>query len=118
MTALPAVSPVRMEEGAPPGAPGCPQASSRSSAGPWSRSVTGVWSDSAAANSANHQGTTGPPKVESALVICPKPLVVKDKWRLGLRRLDEDIAHLDSSTLRHCIDEMQLPKVAGRAGGP
>ena len=44
-------------------------------------------------------------KLESILVICPKPLVVEDKWRGELKRFDEDFAHLDSGTLRHCIDE-------------
>ena len=44
-------------------------------------------------------------KLESILVICPKPLVVEDKWRRELKRFDEDFAHLDSGTLRHCIDE-------------
>ena len=45
-------------------------------------------------------------KLDSILVICPKPLVVENKWRSELKRFDEDFAHLDSSTLRHCIDEM------------
>lgn len=44
-------------------------------------------------------------KLESILVICPKPLVVEDKWRGELKRFDEDFAHLDSATLRHCLDE-------------
>ena len=44
-------------------------------------------------------------KLESILVICPKPLVVEDKWRNELKRFDEDFAHLDSATLRHCVDE-------------
>lgn len=46
-------------------------------------------------------------KLESILVICPKPLVVEDKWRNELKRFDEDFAHLDSATLRHCVDEMR-----------
>lgn len=44
-------------------------------------------------------------KLDSILVICPKPLVVENKWRSELKRFDEDFAHLDSATLRHCIDE-------------
>lgn len=44
-------------------------------------------------------------KLDSILVICPKPLVVESKWRSELKRFDEDFAHLDSATLRHCIDE-------------
>jgi len=44
-------------------------------------------------------------RLESILVICPKPLVVEHKWRGELKRFDEDFAHLDSATLRHCVDE-------------
>lgn len=44
-------------------------------------------------------------KLDSILVICPKPLVVENKWRAELKRFDEDFVHLDSATLRHCIDE-------------
>ena len=44
-------------------------------------------------------------QLDSILVICPKPLVVEDKWRIELKRFDEDFAHLDSATLRHCVDE-------------
>ncbi|MBT8162557.1 DEAD/DEAH box helicase family protein [Arthrobacter sp. GN70] len=44
-------------------------------------------------------------RLDSILVICPKPLVVENKWRSELKRFDEDFAHLDSTTLRHCIDE-------------
>jgi ATP-dependent helicase HepA len=43
--------------------------------------------------------------LDSVLVICPKPLVVEGKWRAELKRFDEDFAHLDSATLRHCIEE-------------
>ncbi|WP_427136725.1 DEAD/DEAH box helicase [Pseudarthrobacter sp. S9] len=44
-------------------------------------------------------------RLDSILVICPKPLVVENKWRSELKRFDEDFAHLDSAMLRHCIDE-------------
>lgn len=44
-------------------------------------------------------------RLDSILVICPKPLVVEDKWRDELKRFGEDFAHLDSATLRFCIDE-------------
>lgn len=44
-------------------------------------------------------------KLDSILVICPKPLVVENKWRFELKRFGEDFAHLDGATLRHCIDE-------------
>lgn len=46
-------------------------------------------------------------RLDSILVICPKPLIVENKWRGELKRFDEDFAHLDSATLRHCIDEMR-----------
>lgn len=44
-------------------------------------------------------------RLDSILVVCPKPLVVEHKWRNELKRFDEDFAHLDSATLRHCLDE-------------
>lgn len=44
-------------------------------------------------------------KLDSILVICPKPLVVENKWRNELKRFGEDFAHLDSATLRHCVEE-------------
>ncbi|SDL43734.1 DEAD/DEAH box helicase [Tessaracoccus oleiagri] len=44
-------------------------------------------------------------KLDSILVICPKPLVVENKWRAELKRFDEDFVHLDPSTLRYCIEE-------------
>lgn len=44
-------------------------------------------------------------RLDSILVICPKPLVVENKWRSELKRFDEDFAHLDTEMLRHCIDE-------------
>jgi hypothetical protein len=46
--------------------------------------------------------------ISSVLVICPKPLVSEDKWRLELKRFDEDFVHLDGPALRHCLDETQL----------
>lgn len=47
-------------------------------------------------------------RLESILVVCPKPLVVEGKWRAELKRFDEDFAELDSATLRHCIEELRL----------
>lgn len=44
-------------------------------------------------------------RLDSILVICPKPLVVENKWRNELKRFDEDFAHLNSEMLRLCIDE-------------
>ena len=44
-------------------------------------------------------------RARSVLVICPKPLVVDEKWRIELKRFDEDFVHLDSSDLRYCLEE-------------
>jgi ATP-dependent helicase HepA len=44
-------------------------------------------------------------RADRVLVICPKPLIVDEKWRSELRRFDEDFVHLDSRDLRFCIDE-------------
>lgn len=44
-------------------------------------------------------------KAQTVLVICPKPLVVDEKWRNELKRFDEDFVHLDSATLRFCLEE-------------
>ncbi|MGB3764620.1 MAG: SNF2-related protein, partial [Ornithinimicrobium sp.] len=44
-------------------------------------------------------------RAESILVICPKPLVVDEKWRIELKRFDEDFIHLDSKSLRWCLEE-------------
>ncbi|WP_081627283.1 DEAD/DEAH box helicase [Arthrobacter sp. 131MFCol6.1] len=44
-------------------------------------------------------------RARSVLVICPKPLVVDEKWRNELKRFDEDFVHLNSSDLRFCLEE-------------
>jgi superfamily II DNA or RNA helicase len=44
-------------------------------------------------------------RARSVLVICPKPLVVDEKWRNELKRFDEDFVHLDSRDLRFCLEE-------------
>ncbi len=46
--------------------------------------------------------------LDSVLVICPKQLVVENKWRNELRRFDEDFVELDSGLLRYCLDEARL----------
>src|SRR5258708_13733745 len=46
--------------------------------------------------------------VHSVLIICPKPLVTDRKWQTEMKRFDEQFAHLDGSTLRHCIKETDL----------
>lgn len=45
-------------------------------------------------------------RADNVLVICPKPLVVDDKWRAELKRFDEDFVHLDSRNLQFCLGEM------------
>ena len=42
------------------------------------------------------------------LVICPKALVTEGKWRLELKRFDEDFVELDGGALRYCLDETRL----------
>lgn len=44
-------------------------------------------------------------RADRVLVVCPKPLVVDEKWRGELRRFDEDFVHLDSRSLRWCLAE-------------
>lgn len=44
-------------------------------------------------------------RARTVLVICPKPLVVDEKWRNELKRFDEEFVHLDSSSLRFCLEE-------------
>jgi superfamily II DNA or RNA helicase len=44
-------------------------------------------------------------RARSVLIICPKPLVVDEKWRNELKRFDEDFVHLDSADLRFCLEE-------------
>ncbi len=46
--------------------------------------------------------------IRSVLVICPKPLVVERKWARELRRFDEHFTQLTGSSLRFCIEEMDL----------
>ncbi|MET7668181.1 helicase-related protein [Micromonospora luteifusca] len=44
-------------------------------------------------------------RARSVLVICPKGLVVDDKWRGELKRFDEEFVHLDGAALRFCVEE-------------
>lgn len=43
--------------------------------------------------------------LKSVLVICPKPLVAERKWLEEMKRFDELFEHLDSASLRYCINE-------------
>ncbi len=46
--------------------------------------------------------------VKTVLIICPKPLIVERKWELEMKRFDERFTHLDGTTLRYCLEEMDL----------
>jgi ATP-dependent helicase HepA len=49
--------------------------------------------------------------VHSVLIICPRPLVIEHKWQIEMKRFDERFTHLDGSSLRFCINEMDLEGV-------
>jgi SNF2 family N-terminal domain. len=49
--------------------------------------------------------------VRSILIVCPRPLVTERKWQIEMKRFEERFAHLDSKTLRFCINEMDLDGV-------
>ncbi len=46
--------------------------------------------------------------INSVLIICPRALVVENKWRNEMKRFDEDFVHLDGPALRHCLNETDL----------
>ena len=46
-------------------------------------------------------------ELESTLIVCPRPLVTERKWEREMRRFEERFTHLDGSTLRYCINELQ-----------
>jgi len=43
--------------------------------------------------------------LKNVLIICPKPLVAEHKWITEMKRFDENFVHLESSSLKYCIDE-------------
>lgn len=49
--------------------------------------------------------------IHSVLIICPRPLVIERKWMNEMKRFDERFTHLDSATLRYCVNEMDLDGV-------
>ena len=49
--------------------------------------------------------------VRSILIICPRPLVTERKWLNEMKRFEEHFIHLDSGTLRYCINEIDLEGV-------
>ena len=46
--------------------------------------------------------------VRRVLIVCPRPLVIEEKWRLEMKRFDEHFEHLDGPKLRYCISETDL----------
>ena len=46
--------------------------------------------------------------IRRVLIVCPRPLVTEQKWRLEMRRFDERFEHLDGPKLRYCISETDL----------
>ena len=46
--------------------------------------------------------------IRRVLVVCPRPLVTEQKWRLEMKRFDESFEHLDGPKLRFCISETDL----------
>ena len=43
--------------------------------------------------------------IKSVLIICPRPLVVEQKWQREMKRFDENFTHLDGRLLQYCINE-------------
>ena len=46
--------------------------------------------------------------IRRVLIVCPRPLVTEQKWRLEMKRFDERFEHLDGPKLRYCISETDL----------
>ena len=44
-------------------------------------------------------------KINSVLIICPRPLVAERKWELEMKRFDENFTQLDGKELLECISE-------------
>jgi hypothetical protein len=49
--------------------------------------------------------------IKSVLIICPKPLIVEQKWEMEMKRFDERFTPLDGPKLRYCLREMDLDGV-------
>lgn len=47
-------------------------------------------------------------EIRSVLIICPRPLVTEKKWLNEMKRFEERFTHIDGTTLRYCINEMDL----------
>ncbi|MDR2743990.1 MAG: DEAD/DEAH box helicase family protein, partial [Desulfovibrio sp.] len=50
-------------------------------------------------------------EIRSVLIVCPRPLVTEKKWQNEMKRFEERFTHLDGSTLRYCINEMDIDGV-------
>lgn len=46
--------------------------------------------------------------IKSVLIICPKPLVAEQKWKMEMKRFDEEFTQLDGKGLQACLGEMDL----------
>lgn len=44
--------------------------------------------------------------IRSVLIICPKPLIVEEKWLTEMTRFDESFTQLNSNELQYCINEL------------
>lgn len=45
-------------------------------------------------------------EINSVLIICPRPLVVENKWKNEMKRFGENFEHLNNDNLRYCVSEM------------
>ncbi len=50
-------------------------------------------------------------EVNSALIICPKALVTDKKWRMEMKRFDEEFTKIDGKEFDECIEETDLDGV-------
>jgi len=46
--------------------------------------------------------------IRSVLIICPRPLVIENKWQTEMKRFGEKFEAVDGPALRYCINETDL----------
>ena len=46
--------------------------------------------------------------INSVMIICPRPLIIENKWISEMKRFDQTFEHFDGPLLRHCISECDL----------
>lgn len=46
--------------------------------------------------------------IESILIICPRALVVENKWKNEMKKFDEDFVELDTKLFKQCLNETQI----------